>query len=450
MKFSNDKTLRLVRDNDILILLANDLEEEYLFAIISNLEFPGKVLLVTDKDVLSTEERASLFKCIIKRFPGRNHKLIAGFINELLRDLHRLIEIQGCQTKIRGIIGLDEEYGYKISKALADAFKTVYHSSKTINYVTDKHEQKKRMQKLGVEVPRHIVIDLHSVGFRDNGVKDLWSCFPCVLKPVAGCASTGVYKNKDMKDLIKNVLRAKRYADLASGKFLLEEYIDGNEYSCDFLVDKNDSGISVSVLRVAKKIVGEDSFANFDGFILFNPDSIMCPEFSLKQLSDICMRIARAYDMHQGIGMVDFKSLEGKIIVIESTIRPGIDTFIDLMARAYGYTSINILIRQYFGFPVKIHLPKTINASVCLLSSKIGKIKKYDTSRICESRFKQNVMCVNKYYDVGEVISKYDVPEEKSSSLGYVLLKNLNFQDLHSLVKEINDLVDIKFANRRY
>jgi hypothetical protein len=193
-------------------------------------------------------------------------------------------------------------------------------------------------------------------------------------------------------------------------QFLVEEFIGGDEYSCDFLIETRKGKISVNVLRVAKKLPSSN-FSCFEGYLLFNPDSEPGSDFTVSQLKGSCLKIAKAFGAKEGVCMVDFKFWNDKIYIIESTLRPGISNFIELMAKLYHTTSFNQLIRSYLNLPLKNTkgLPTETGTVLYILTTKKGKIARLDFSQV-ERLYHSSLIRICAYKKQGDHI------EDKNSS----------------------------------
>lgn len=71
--------------------------------------------------------------------------------------------------------------------------------------------------------------------------------FPIVLKPIAGYGSEGVYKFDDNKSL-EQFIHTCQTADAAEDmQFIIEEYIDGNEFAVDFYFDEEGEPVILNI-----------------------------------------------------------------------------------------------------------------------------------------------------------------------------------------------------------
>lgn len=429
----------IMNDNNVIIIVSTNIEDDDISAIIDNLEFRNKIFLITDND--TTADTSGMMH-VVDKF--KDLDITIRNIQSVLKDAGKIAV---------GIIGLDEEHHYRISLAIAESLSIKYYDRRVLDIASNKYLQKKVFSEKNIRIPKYFLLEINN----PIPIRELDNIgFPNVLKPITGYGSYSVYINDDMDMLGKNISSIKdsvndinnsdsivfnhhKFVD-ANGKesfidpgqfFIIEEYVGGDEYSCDFIINEG----LVDILRVVKKIPGI-GIGEFNGFILFNPDNNKISGFDINMLKSECTKIALALGIKEGVCMVDFKHYDDEIIIIESTVRPGIATFVELMGLLYNYTSINMLIRQKLGCYTNEKIPNIIGASVFIVGKSLGTIKNFDTDKLSDGA-NFSVLNICKYYDTGDIISDYDY-ESGVKLMGYVLLKVLSEDCLDSLFYDIN------------
>lgn len=429
----------IVSPDDIVILVMTNIEEDDLSAIIGNFEFSENLLLVCDNKFIKNKGYKTNF--IFDRL--NNTKKLLAKLN-LWRQKHR--------KNFVGIIGLDEEYRYCISESIAKKFLIDYYSRETLDIASNKLLQKNEFKKFGVAVPSFKLIGKKT----KLGIMD----FPNVIKITTGISSRFVYLNNNKNDLRKNIAKisgnSRRNSNCllfnVSGmsniktpnpknNFLLEKFVEGDEYSCDFIIDKS----KAEVIRIAKKIPAKGQLGLFDALILFNPDFHEECGFKVKDIAVVCNKVAKAFRINSGVCMVDFK-FNKEIFVIEASVRPGISTFIDLMAEVYGFTSINRLIRQKLNLPFAAAIPSYIGMAVNIFAPRSGLLKKFDTSYIEKHSTELSIIKIVKYYKLGERVIKID----NDLSVGYVLLKNINLKHADEIINKIRSSIIVEVSGNKH
>ncbi|MFA7662611.1 MAG: ATP-grasp domain-containing protein [Patescibacteria group bacterium] len=397
----------------LIIFIANDLDSDDFFAITNNLEFRDNILIVCDKKI-KRESDTREFNCLVSKLDDVP-KLVKK-ITAWAKKNHKLIV---------GVIGLDEEYHYAVSKNIAKEFSLEFYGDETIDNTSNKYLQRKKLRNARINVPNFQLIELNS---------KINIPFPNVLKVLTGNAGFFVYHNKNQEDFKKNIkdfsfLKNKTDLILQEHKtqketydpkkqFIIEEYVAGQEYSCDYLI----SDKQAHILRVSKKINSQEAFAFTEAIALINPD-ISKEGFKTKQLAFLCKKVAHALNINHGVCMMDFMVKDKKLVVLETSIRPGISTFIDLMAELYRDTSINQLIRQKLKLQTIKTMPKKEGLVVYFTTKSPGKIRLFDTDKLKKIKPKLKILKICKYYKKGDLVKIDSNHPEDPIVLGYVLLK---------------------------
>jgi hypothetical protein len=404
--------MKNINKNDIVIILINNLEKEDFLPILQNNIFSKNILVIFDKNSIKDHKHSP--------------------INYLLEDFNKPKDINSKiknwletnNKNLIGIIGLDEEYKYTVAKAISDHFNLEYFDQKIINIATSKYLQRSIFKENNINTPNFKIL-------KDENYQDI--NFPNVIKPVTGISSLFVFKNNDEKELKKNLKFIKSHAP--EKPLLLEEFIGGDEYSCDYIVDKNSKA---KILRVVKKLTNKKQFPFFEGFYLFNPDYTNNSDFKLKDLEDLCSKTATAIGLKRGVCMMDFKFYNGKLFIIETTIRPGISQFMELMKNVYGYTSIEIYLKELFKIEHTIQIPKENTLIFYIFTEKTGILEKFDTSALEKNLNKFGIIDIKKYFSPGDKIEHEENKAYSEIMIGSISVKNINMDQIKNKIEEIN------------
>ena len=426
----------------IAIMLMNDLFLDDFDSILPLLEFKDRLLIITNTEISDRDYGVKFM------FDNLDN------VETLLEKLRRYKSIHNVH--FCGIVGNDEEYGYLFSESIAREFKLEFNSKEALDTVSDKYLQMCALKSGGVEVPAFRLVDNYNESENFS--------LPCVIKPVRGISSLYVYKCSTERELEGVFTKLDKYKsnpvmlslthspDYDSktyvhrsaeiGKhFIQEEYIGGNEYSCDFL-----AGREVTLLRVVRKIESKEHFPFFEALYLFNPDAPVS-EFTSSCLREVCKKIAESIGIQTGLCMADFRfdPKKKKIVVIETTTRPGFDDFIGLMHRNYGYISLSIALRQIFRTIDKDSLreiPKGNSIFIYLFAPGSGTLKKFDVSRLEKLRLK-GVREIAKYYNAGDKV-EYLSLLKTPPFIGHVIIDDISAEDIDGAISQIRSCIDIE------
>ncbi|MDF9837645.1 MULTISPECIES: ATP-grasp domain-containing protein [unclassified Breznakia] len=147
----------------------------------------------------------------------------------------------------------------------------IYTASETsLHWVYENDENKVRIQNIEImkdkALFREKMKDMYpTYYFRELDLSSLFNLpfsqikVPCILKPTVGFFSAGVYyieNEKDYKQAIQSLQREVAKWDelyheqvVGKSKFILEEYIDGEEYAIDVYFDENGKPVILNILK---------------------------------------------------------------------------------------------------------------------------------------------------------------------------------------------------------
>jgi len=176
--------------------------------------------------------------------------------------------------------------------------------------------------------------------------------FPCVIKPVDENGSVAVricYNCENLQDAVDVILglptvNSRGYS--SSRKFIVEEYIGGEEFSAEMVWDTaTDEWI---ILGITKKFVTQPPHCVELGHIFpYKFDAEIWGEVS-RGLHDVMNLIG----LRNTFAHVEFKVSEGRFYIIEVNPRPGGDMIAELMTLARGYDPIRMMVRTNLGLPL--------------------------------------------------------------------------------------------------
>jgi biotin carboxylase len=265
------------------------------------------------------------------------------------------------QIKLTGVACFDCE-SMPLAAQLARAFALPYPSADAVAACRSKFLCKRCWQQAGLPTPRtELVRDvseaLHFMG-RVGG--------PVVLKPMTGSGSELVFRC-DTADACASAFRTmqSRLAEHPDVRmyaapsalpttadphrvFVIEEFIQGAEYSCDFLLD----GDRAEIIRVAQKIAARDSA--FGTTLAYVVPGDLPPQMEREALREQVRRAAQAVGLRRAIGMLDFIVRGEQAVMIEMAPRPGGDCLPPLLLRSSGFDILGATLDLAESRPVVI------------------------------------------------------------------------------------------------
>jgi biotin carboxylase len=362
---------------------------------------------VSDSRVLVVGTTADYVDLINRRYPGRTlfitevrERSMAREIppspgSELLSDLKDftgvhaglLSHLEKWGQTVSGVTSFDCE-SMELASWLAESLGMPYPSQNTIRLVRDKLATKRRWQQEGVNGPRAALVtsEKEAVQFAAEVHG------PVVLKPLTGSGSELNFKCDRPEDcrsvfrLIKSGLTrradTRMYASSTrTGRqpmIEIEEWIEGPEYSCDFIID----GETVQVIRVAAKL--HSTRMPFGTTLAYLLPARLPGDLTEISLAEKLRDAALAVGIKRAVCMVDFIVREGRPYFLELTPRPGGDCLPPLIMRSCGLDMLVVTLDVAEGKPVSVPPASqwTHLVGVRLFAGAAGRIKRLDASAV--------------------------------------------------------------------
>ncbi|MBN1456300.1 MAG: ATP-grasp domain-containing protein [Sedimentisphaerales bacterium] len=322
---------------------------------------------MSNKRVLVVGTTADYIDIINRRFPQRaifitdaNERARAaepspGPKDELLCDLSRPERIvtalqkhlKQWQIDPGGITCFDCE-SMSAASFIARSFGLAYPSAEAVAACRSKYICKQLWRQARLPCPNvelvHTASNAVSFMKKTNG--------PVVLKPLTGSGSELIFmcSTEDECVLAFNTMRSelarhagkRMYAPyVCDGKridpctvFVIEEFIQGDEYSCDFAID----GDRVEIIRIAKKIL--DPKQPCGTTVAYLLPGILPESLTQENLRSQLRTAAKVLGLDRAICMLDFVVRGDKAVMIELAPRPGGDCLPPLLLKSCG---MNIL-----------------------------------------------------------------------------------------------------------
>jgi len=368
-----------------------------------------------------------------------------------LSDAKRVVEktdawAHAHQAQFEAVVGIDEELHFSLSRTLATHFGLPFPSARTCALASNKWLCKQAFVEHGVPTS----------AFTRLSEADLDAAatigYPNVLKVLSGTQSQFLFRNDSPKDLIRNISRLKKatlntFSDprfepqplsdsgqflYPKHQFLLESFVGGIEFSCDFLVQAD----HIALLRITRKLPGP-TLGLFGGYLLVPPPCLSHHGIDEETLISVCHRIVRAFGIHHGVCMVDFKVDRGSIHVLESSIRPGFSAFNHLMAKLLGYTSLAVMIAAAMNEPIPLGYPSSEGAVLYLIAPPGHENSPIDLSGLHERTHDLGIIATHVYDTEGTASDVDSTPLIR----GYVLVQPSDSSGIDKLMNILPQIV---------
>ena len=400
-------------------------------------EHPGKCLFLTD----------SRLRLRAKEPPPRDADEVLYRYDKLLSVFELLKRHQDrYDIKVIGIACFDCE-SISLASLIAKRFRLPYPCPDAIVCCRNKRSMKQKWIAGGTTSPGFSIVrrSEEAVDFlrRTGG--------PCVIKPLSGSGSELVFRVEGETDC--RLLFGKIIAGLASRRtaplyrsckegqenLLMEELVDGEEYSCDFIVSKG----SVNVIRLTRKhLLKKGPLGTIEAYELSPNRPDVCRN---SRLSPLLLNAATSLGINHAICMADFIVRGDRAIFLEVTPRCGGDCLPSLLTTACDFDILGLVI----GFAME-EVGKTVvqvkesAVALRLFADRAGTLEWIDTSDLREDR---RVLSVVMKRRLGEKI-KLPPIDYDSWVLGHLIYRPDPGRSVSEQNEELKSMLQVKISEK--
>lgn len=407
--------------------------------------WPDRSLFLTNPDVRANSK--DYYR------PDESSELLYGLSNQN-RVLSALCEhLNSWRIKISGIACFDCE-SLSLASYLASEFSLPFPTQDAVTASRSKFISKYLWQNVDLPCPK-----IRLVRNPDDAVSFMKLLNkPVIMKPLTGSGSELVFLCKNKKDCydafytLRERLRThtdnRMYAELTFDKkkinprevFVIEEFINGVEYSCDFVIN----GDHLEIIRIARKIPArEQTIGTILAYIL---PAKLPAEIDILDFQQQLKKAAHALGIQKSICMLDFIVEDNKAKMIEIAPRPGGDCLPFLEKWSSGFDIIGYTLDFASGILVKlppasnwkqlVGLRLFANKQGVVRSIKIGTVKNDARVRECYLKYGvgHNVLLPPRDYD--------------SRILGHVIFKPRSFETIEEECLELSSKVEVEIEEK--
>ncbi|MBN2302802.1 MAG: biotin carboxylase, partial [Lentisphaerae bacterium] len=217
----------------------------------------------------------------------------------------------------------------------------------------------------------------------------------------------------------------------------MEEFVQGEEYSCDFIID----GDRLQIVRIARKVPLRNTC--FGTTLAYQ----LCPQLpeplNLTDFHSQLWEAANVMGLDRAICMLDFIVTDKDAVMIEMTPRPGGDCIPPLLKQSAGFDMLSFAVR--FAEGKQGEVPELSEwkpyVGLRLLTAKEGVVERFNTDAL---RYDQRVLNYHLKHNSGHTVvlppNDYD-----SRVLGYVIFDPSRSGRIEPECLEIADLLRIEW-----
>lgn len=245
--------------------------------------------------------------------------------------------------------------------------------------------------------------------------------FPVIIKPVDSSASRGVTKINNLEELDYYYDKSLSYSN--SGNIIIEEYIEGKEFSVECLIQNKE----VNIIAITEKIV--------DGYPFFVESRHKIPaDIDLTEkniIEETVKKAIRAISLDNSAAHVELKLKDSKAYIIEIGPRLGGDYITsDLVPLATNIDMLKNII--FISQGRKIDINNRINNYSAIQFINKNNYKNYKEN---EEFILSNNMLVNYEFNENNISNKL---ESSFDRFGYIILKSNNKEDIDNILELFN------------
>ncbi|MBM9514197.1 ATP-grasp domain-containing protein [Desulfogranum marinum] len=397
---------------------------------------PGRVLYLTDQ---SERDKAGESR------PLEYEEIVCDLEEDVALILQKIrVHLDRWDISLEGVVSFDCE-SMELAALLARELSLSYPPPDSIRLCRDKFVTKTIWQAKGIPCPHH------KLALSAEDVMDFWQEVggPVVVKPLSGSGSELVFLCSSRKEcerathMILDGLAERKEMPLyshATTSFVAEEFVAGNEFSCDFTIKRG----RIEILRLTRKLkYTEKPFGTINGYIITDWQRA---GINQEQLSLIFKLGAEALGLSDVICMVDFIVDHDKILLLEMTPRPGGDCIPFLLHKAAGFDVLSYFVEfagnRTAASPVTCVSGKELVA-LRLHAERSGEVAKIKTDRLSLDPRTREINLV------GEAGHRITMPPSDYDSwyLGYILFQPAPGLPVEQQCRELRCLLEVEMYN---
>ncbi|MER9883610.1 lyase family protein [Mesorhizobium sp. M0118] len=280
---------------------------------------------------------------LVTRNPAR-YPFLKDFVAQVIEaETRSSDELIGVAAKLRRLEGIysSSDYFVEAASRVATAMGLPAPNPEAIATCRNKWKQAAALQRQSIAIPEtRLAISVREV---ENILAQ--ATLPVVVKPVSGSGSSGVRLCDSAAAAIKAFESAKGVlvdqVDLASPDILIQQYIEGEEYSAEIIAYDG----ALHCLGILAKHKGPAPCFVEVGHDFPAP----LPEPSLKELASFAARAVSALGLEFGPAHVEFVIAESGPVIIEVNPRLAGGMIPVMLSHTLGTSILDMVIKLYAG-----------------------------------------------------------------------------------------------------
>ena len=316
--------------------------------------------------------------------------------------------LRSCNLSLSGIACYDCE-SMDLTARIAGAMGLDYPSAQSIRNSRDKSRTKNLWRQHNVPCARSSIVS------SEEQVCDFFEAEGgvCVLKPVDGSGSELVFRCCTKEECLTAFKTIED--NRTTSPILMEGFVEGAEYSCDFIVDRG----KVDIIRITRKL--HKTGHVFGTIMAYEVIEFLSENISRDYLAGLLGKAAAALGITRAMCMMDFMVQGSDITLLELSPRPGGDCLPWLIKRSMDLDTLKMALdfAENKEFEFKKPLTFIPHVGLRIHALRAGRLKQIDASRVLEDH---RVTDVHIKHRPGHVINL--PPHDYDSwNLGHIIFK---------------------------
>ena len=338
-------------------------------------------------------------------------------------DYEKILEIAKTE-KIDGIATAGTDVAVITIGRICDTLGLKGLSFEAAQIATDKYLMKEQYEKHGVRTAKYRKIAIDDDHYAES-IKEL--TFPLMFKSVDSSGSRGIIKVNSTEEF--DAARASVLDNTRSDHFIVEEYIDGEEFGAQAFVK---DGQIQFILPHGDFVFKGDTGVPIGHFAPYD-----LPQEVLEDTDLQLRNAAAAMKLDNCAINADFILSDGKVYVLELGGRSGATCLAELVSIYYNYDYYEKIILTALGEEVSFASDKAVpNASHLLMSDRDGIIK----SQTDNNAENPDIVDIQFDYNIGDSVNQFRIGPHR---IGHVITKGETLDEAVALLQSALDRVEI-------
>lgn len=361
-------------------------------------------------------------------YPNPPGKIYADYFVQVdIKNFEKNLEV-AKEYNVDAVVSDQTDIGVPTAAWISEQLKLKGIGYDTSLRFTDKYVMKSALDGKGIPIPKFSLAK--SIGQACEIAENFG--YPIIIKPPSNQSSRGVYCIHNADELKIFFSMTKKMSQ--DGLVLIEEYIDGKEYTVEGFTNK---GVA-STLAISDKEHFENNSC-VASKLTYPPDTNDELYFKICSMNN---KIVETLGLPFGITHAEFRVKNGIPYLIEVAARGG-GTFIssEIIPAVSGIDVNELLLKQLFNIPVTIKYIKSDAANLEFLTFPKGNVE--SIQGIDQIKQLPYVKKFHLDFDLGDYLDK---PEDDRSRHGFMIITGKTRKEVIDKSREVKNLIQVKIS----